>query len=281
MINSMSDTKRAALFSFGAEQFAALHECCEQHGYTPVVYVHTASKRPGRARTGKSAGQLLDSIPADVDFLVPGGVAGLTRALRGYQVDLAVVYGFNWPLPGNLLHSLPHGALNVHPSALPRYRGPAPVHWALRNGDPTIGVTVHRMTEQLDSGPILAQRSGIPLDEEMTQELLWRRVAPVVRDLLGAALDRVAAGDQGEPQDESAATRAGYLEPEFSVVDWSQPAADIHNQVRTHRFMRSGPTAQLDGLQVRILDTRRNPGDGVRVECGDGPLWITNYVSME
>lgn len=281
MINSMSDTLRAALFSFGADQFAALHECCEQHGYAPVAYVHTSAKRPGRARTGKAAGALLDSIPDDVDFLVPGSAAGLTGALRGYQVDLAVVYGFNWPLPADLLRSLPHGALNVHPSSLPRYRGPAPVHWALRNGDPSIGVTVHRMAEQLDAGPILAQRSGIPLDEEMTQELLWERIEPVVRELLGTALDRVAAGDQGEPQDGSAATHAGYLEPGFSVVDWSDRATDIHNQVRTNRFMRRSPTAQLNGQQVRILRTRTTPGDGVRVECGDGPLWITDYASAE
>lgn len=279
----MSATKRAVLFSFGAAQFAALHSACERHGYAPVAYVHTTARRPGQARTGRTAGELLEAIPEDVDLLVPGSTAGLTGALLGYRPEIAVVYGFNWRLPGELLAALPRGALNVHPSLLPGYRGPAPVHRAIRNGDPEIGVTVHRMTERIDSGPVLAQRGGIPLAEDMTQDLLWERIEPVVGDLLDTALTGVGDGVAGDAQDDSLASHAGYLEPEFFVVDWSGRAADIHNQVRTHRFIGPGrgPLAQLDGRQVRVLGTRTTPGQGVRVECGDGPLWITDYVAAE
>jgi methionyl-tRNA formyltransferase len=115
-----------------------------------------------------------------MDLLLPGTAEGLADALGGYRLDLLVVYGFNWKLPASVLRSPRSGVINVHSSLLPRYRGPAPVLWAIRNGDAEIGLTVHRMDEQFDTGPILAQRGGIALEEDVTPQLLWQRVRPVL-----------------------------------------------------------------------------------------------------
>ncbi|SDY05016.1 methionyl-tRNA formyltransferase [Amycolatopsis xylanica] len=263
------------LFSFGPEQFSMLHHTCEAAGYTPVACVYCRSKKPHSptsAEVGEGLGQVLGDIPPGMDLLVPGSSEGLLAGLAGYRPDLFVVYGFSWRLPPEVLRLPRLGVLNIHASALPRYRGPAPVLAALRNGDRTIGVTVHRMNERFDAGPILAQRDGIPLDEDIDAARLWKSLNPIVGDLLTTAL---ALGD-GEPQDETKASYAGFLEPEFSVVDWSRPARVIHNQVRTWRFIGAGlgPVATLDGDRVTLLRTRLEPGEGVEVNCGDGPLWI-------
>lgn len=275
-------TSRAVLFSFGPDHFSVLHKTCEQAGHIPVAYVYCRSKKPRTptsAEVGAGIGQVLGGIPPGMDLLVPGSSDGLLAGLAGYRPDLFVVYGFSWRLPPELLRLPRLGVLNIHASALPKYRGPAPVLAALRNGDRTIGMTVHRMTERFDAGPVLAQRDDIPLEEEVTAEGLWRALNPVVGELLAAALD---LGD-GEPQDEAKASYAGFLEPEFEVVNWSDSARDIHNQVRTWHFIGDGlgPVATLGGAWVRLLRTRLRPGEGVEVECGDGPLWIIDSEPVD
>src|SRR5881227_1115980 len=98
----------------------------------------------GAART---IGQVIEAIPPDIDLLLPGSAEGLGQAFAGYHLDLAVVYGFSWKIPPSVLRMPRFGVINIHSSLLPRYRGPAPVLWAIRNGDPDIGFTVHRMDE--------------------------------------------------------------------------------------------------------------------------------------
>jgi len=263
-----------------------LHSVCEQAGHVPVAYVYGRSMKPRSAVSPNAAGvvgEILDSAPPGMDLLLPGSSQGLAAALPGYRPDLLVVYGFNWRIPQSVLRVPRLGAINVHPSLLPKHRGPAPVLWAIRNGEPDFGVTIHRMDDHFDSGNIIAQQSGIPLDDDPTPERMWLRTEPVIRDLLARALQYVAQGLGGEPQDESQASHEGFLEPEFSRIDWSHRVRDIHNQVRTFRSMRHGcgPVAQIDGRWVKVLRTSIEPGEGVRMECADGPLWIVEAMAAE
>jgi methionyl-tRNA formyltransferase len=277
---------RIALISFGAAEFSILHETCVAAGHRPVVYAFSRSMRPrtsvddGAARTIE---QVIGVMPADIDLLLPGSAEGLGQAFAGYHLDLAVVYGFSWKIPPAVLRMPRFGVVNIHSSLLPRYRGPAPVLWAIRNGDPDIGFTVHRMDEDFDTGPILAQQGGIPLDDDITPARLRSRAEPVIRELLTTALDGVARNDPGRPQGEAGASYAGFLEPEFFVVDWSSPAADIHHQVRTFRFMGAGrgPVARVRDRWLKVLRTRLTEGDGLRVECADGPIWIVESAPGE
>lgn len=162
---------RVALATFGTEEFAALHASCVAAGHEPVAYVYCRSMKP-KSRTDTHAaavaGRLLEALPPGMDLLLPGTAEGLADALGGYRLDLLVVYGFNWRLPAAVLRTPRSGVINIHSSLLPKYRGPAPVLWAIRNGDAEIGLTVHRMDEQFDTGPILAQRGGIR----------WMRTSP-------------------------------------------------------------------------------------------------------
>lgn len=277
---------RVALATFGADEFAALHSVCVAAGHEPVAYVYCRSMKP-RSRTDAHAaavaGRLLEALPAGMDLLLPGTAEGLAEALRGYRLDLLVVYGFNWRLPASVLRTPRSGAINVHSSLLPRYRGPAPVLWAIRNGDAEIGLTVHRMDERFDTGPILVQRGGIPLDEDVTPQRLWQRVSPVLGEVLTVALDRVTTGSPGVPQDDAVASYAGFVEPEFSMVDWSRTSAQVHNQVRMFAFMgpAHAPVAEVGDRRLKVLRTRREPADGIRVECADGPIWIVESALAE
>jgi len=270
---------RVALATFGVEEFALLHAACLEAGHAPVAYVHCRSMKPNSgtdAQAATAAGQIIEALPPGMDLLLPGTAEGLAAALAGYRLDLLVVYGFNWKLPTSVLGTPRFGVVNVHTSLLPRYRGPAPVLWEIRNGDREIGMTVHRMDERFDTGPILTQRGGIPLDEDVTPQLLWPRIRPVLRDLLTAALDMVASQNPGTPQDDSEASSAGFLEPEFSVVDWSRTAHEVHNQVRMFAFMGRdhAPVARVGEQWLAVLRTRLEPADGIRVECADAPIWI-------
>lgn len=282
----LDDAMRIVLASLNPEGFALLHSTCEAAGHTPIAYVCSRSARPRQPADPYAAvtvSRLLGRLPPGVDLLLPADPEGLGQALAGYRADLLVIYGFHWILPPSVLRSLRFGAINVHPSKLPRYRGMAPVHWAIRNGDPEIGVTVHRLDAGVDTGPILAQVDGIPLDDDVTQENVRSRLAPAVREALATALERVVAGDQGEPQRGDAGPRAGWFEPGFSVVDWSQPARSIHNQVRVFRYLRhqAAPLARVDGRWTRLVRTSLSAADGVRVECGDGPIWIVESAPAE
>jgi methionyl-tRNA formyltransferase len=222
----------------------------------------------------------LHEAAQDGDLVMVRSSRWLAGLLRAYEPDLAFCASFPVKIPDDALATPRLGVLNSHPALLPRYRGPNPFGWAIRNGDTSIGMTIHRMVSEYDAGPIYAQGS-IPLatDEELLVEGIprLRELAP---ELVATALARVESGDPGDPQDESRATYAELFEPEYVEVDWSQPALAIHNQTRAWTLaaptngMR-GPIASLRGERVRLLRTRLDDGlGGERVETGDGPLWI-------
>jgi methionyl-tRNA formyltransferase len=220
---------------------------------------------------------IISDLPPGMDLLLPGGTETITSMLSGYEPDLVLVYGFNWRFPREILEVPRLGMLNVHPSALPKYRGPSPVPWAVRNGDPAMGVTVHRMSEKIDAGPILAQADGLRIPDLVTHEDIWQLIRSVLPDLLIHALDRLVRGDQGFPQDENRASYAGFPPADWYNVTWQGARRDIHNQIRVLRFLNGGegPTVSFQGHQVQVHRTSLIPEGGVPIECDDGPLWVS------
>ncbi|MFD5748195.1 methionyl-tRNA formyltransferase [Streptomyces sp. NPDC127033] len=271
---------RVLLISYSAQGFTLLHRVCERAGHVPVAFLHARSLRPGgptRDGAGDVVGEIVDALPDGMDLLIPGRKDMLPHIVEGYRADLIVCYGFPWKLPPAVLRSTRLGAINVHTSMLPKYRGPLPVNWAIRNGDKEIGVSIHWMESAFDSGGILAQEAGIALGDDVVPRLLWEEVDRYIERLLPLALARVVTGSPGTPQEEGAATYAGWMEPEFQRIDWSNGREQIHHQVRAVRFGssgRSGPVATVDGRRLRVLRTSLEPGDGVEVMCGDGPVWL-------
>ncbi|RCG32423.1 methionyl-tRNA formyltransferase [Sphaerisporangium album] len=275
---------RIALISYSADGFTLLREACVKAGHEPIAFAHARTLRqryPTSKDSAESIAAIIRSLPPGSDLLLPGSIDGLADALAGYHPDLILVYGFPWKLSRSILRMAKLGAINVHTSLLPKHRGPLPVHWAVRNGDPEIGVTIHWMDEDFDTGNILAQKGGIPIEEDLVTARLWRDIDAAIGDLLGPALERATTGATGEPQNEAEATYAGWMEPDFMFVDWTSDARSIHNQVRTFRFNLfglRGPFARLNHEWMTVLRTRTEPADGLRMDCADGPIWITEAI---
>ncbi len=177
------------------------------------------------------------------------------NSIRELRPDALVVIAFRI-LPRSLF-TLPRlGAFNVHPSLLPRYRGPAPIRWTLLNGDTETGVTIIQLSEQIDGGGMLAQEKTAILDDENYGEL-HDRLAELGARMLVTTLD---AFDQRVPpplllQDESAVTKAPKLKAEdFSIV-WKNPADTILNQIRA-LSPAPGAVAKSGGLAWKVLRAR-------------------------
>ena len=156
--------------------------------------------------------------------------------------------------------------------------------WAVRNGDDVFGLTWHRMDANYDTGPILAETTVPIEDGDTTIEQIGQKMLPAALDLLPRVFERLEAGDPGDPQTEDGAGWAGAFDQDYASVDWTQPAAAIHDQVRAWYLTFGsakvpGPIAKLDGERVKLVRTSlTDPGDGARaVDCGDGRLWILEY----
>ena len=203
--------------------------------------------------------------------------------LRSLEPELIAVAAYGKLLPVEILDLPRLGCVNVHSSLLPRYRGAAPINWAILNGEDETGVTIMYMAEGMDTGDILAQAgTPIALDENAPQ--LFARLAELGAGLL---VDTVAALEAGTahpvPQDDALATHAPMLSRELSPMDWTRTARQLHDQVRgLHPWPAA--TALLDGVRCKVLCTALSdktageaPGTvlradkrGLKVACGDG-----------
>lgn len=152
--------------------------------------------------------------------------------LRAWAPDLAVVAAYGRILPAPILATPRLGCINVHASLLPRYRGAAPIQWAVLNGDAETGVTIMQMNERMDEGDILLQRAT-PIGADETYGALQERLAEIGAGALRDALDGLAAGTlAATPQDHAAATLAPLIRKEQGAIDWNRPAVEIARAVR-------------------------------------------------
>lgn len=271
---------RVVIASYGAAQFRFLGDTLARMGHVPIAYIASRSMRPSTLSEPDllaAIRAIVTDLPRGMDLLLPGGTRTIGSLLASYRPDVVLVFGFNWRLPRDVLEVPRLGVLNVHPSVLPKYRGPSPVPWAIRNGDAFMGITVHRMTEHIDAGPILAQADDLPIPDEVASEHVWDLTTGALPNLLGEALERVSRGDPGMPQDESMATYAGFPTSDWYRVTWSGGRRDLHNQIRALRFLTSGrgPVVEFQDRTVQVLGTSLNENGSVRIECEDGPLWVT------
>ena len=208
--------------------------------------------------------------------------------VRSLAPELIVVVAYGRILPKDILDVPPLGCVNVHASLLPKYRGSAPINWAMLNGDAETGVSIMYMAEELDAGDVILT-AKTPIDPEEDLPSLWDRLAKVGAEALAEALPLLAAGTAPRtPQDSTQATFAPMLSRELSPIDWTKPVAAIRNQVRG-LIPWPCAAAELAGQRFKIYKTasgaatEKAPGTllnagkkGVEVACGDGQsLWIT------
>ena len=211
------------------------------------------------------------------------------QELASLAPDIVVVAAYGLFIPADILDRPILGCLNVHPSLLPLYRGPAPVASAILSGDAVTGVTVMRVTELMDAGPIVAQQQT-PIGPNDTTGALTERLFQIGADLLVEILPRWQRGEvQAIPQDESRATVTGRLSREDGEIDWTRPASYTARQVRGHDPW-PGSFTRWRGRLLKIIaasETESQPQaaggpghvtplpDGAGIVTGDGVLALS------
>jgi methionyl-tRNA formyltransferase len=152
--------------------------------------------------------------------------------IAALQPDLILSVYYRHMISPKILGLARLGAFNLHGSLLPKYRGRAPINWAVLHGEPRIGMTLHRMVQRADAGPIVDQE-GVDLGPRDTAGQAFRKVLPCARRVLARQIDALLAGTAPEtPQDESQATYFGGRTPEDGRIDWTQTSARIFNLIR-------------------------------------------------
>jgi methionyl-tRNA formyltransferase len=252
-------------------------------GHEPVALM-SMRDHDGRYGNLPDVGELVLSAAPELDVLLPARRSSIAPLLASVEPDLVVCMGFPWKIPPDALAVPRLGWLNGHPSLLPRHRGPLPVAWAIREGEEEIGITFHRMDADLDTGPILSQRP-YPLGELQPPDTFYPELGQVVGEALAEALERLAAGDEGDPQEEGGSYESFFAE-EDAWLDLSRPAAEVHRLAWAWRYAMAlggtrGALLELDGTPVRVLATSLDEVEGARrLECGDGPLWVVETEEL-
>ena len=196
------------------------------------------------------------------------------EALSGLQPDLFVVVAYGQILPKPVLNIPKYGAVNVHASLLPRYRGAAPIAWAILKGEKVTGVTTMVMDEGMDTGDILLQ-AEVPIGREETCENLHDRLAPLGAQLLSKTIERMKAGDlRAIPQDHSKATYAPPLKKEDGHIHWEREAGEIDRQVRAFNPWPGAFTKWGDRL-LKIY------GGEIRERMAEGKAGVVVWVGSD
>lgn len=260
-----------------------------------VVAVVTQPDRPaGRGRTRRPSPVKVEATGEGIPVLQPERASdpAFMAALTPLGMEISVVVAYGQILKPAVLDLPPVGSFNLHASLLPLLRGAAPINWAIARGFERTGVTVMRMSERMDAGPILHQVEE-PIGADETASDLSARLAEIGAEALVEALALLEAGAITErPQEESQATYAPRIERAHAHVDWTQEAVVVGRLIRALDAVPGAWTVRA-GTEIKVfrpapgpdrkpgvapgtvLEVRgADPSEGMLVACGQGAVWI-------
>jgi len=200
-----------------------------------IIVVVTQPDRPkGRGLKVSISAVKEQALKNDLKLLQPENVKDkvFISEIRSFEPDLIVVVAFGKILPKEILDIPKNGCVNVHASLLPKYRGAAPVQWAILNGEKETGISIFKLAETLDTGDIIAQKK-VSIDEEDTSSTLTSKLFDVGAKLLVETVSSIGKGTiRPIKQNDREASYAPTLKKELGVIDWKQPAKKIHDKIR-------------------------------------------------
>lgn len=276
---------------FGSPEFAlpALKVLIE-HGHDVVTVVTQPDRPKGRGKKIFSTPVKQLASEHGLKVLQPERASSpdSCEAIRGRKPDLFVVVAFGQILKRGLLDIPPHGALNIHASLLPKYRGAAPIQWAILHNESKTGLTAMRMDEGLDTGPILLQEEE-PISEDETFGELHDRLSKLSGPFLARVLDAMKEGRlTDKTQDEKSASYAPKVHREMCQVRWEQDAREVSALIRALDPW-PGAFTSFAGREIKLFSSRVTakewqnavPGriagqseEGLMMETGRGLLQI-------
>ncbi len=255
-----------------------------------VVGLVTHEDNPGEKIWFKTPAEAARARGVPVHTPEKAGTPEWVERIAGMRPDLILSVYYRNMISTRILGLAPLGAFNMHGSLLPRYRGRAPINWAVLHGEPRIGMTLHRMVREPDAGNIVDQE-GVDIGPRDTAEQAFRKVLPCARRVLARQIDALLSGNAPEtPQDSSKATYFGGRKPEDGRIDWSQSSREIFNLIRAVTDPYPGAFTSLGPARLMVWwaepDSPLAPGAKGRpgevlsvaplvVATGDGALELT------
>ncbi|WP_248926448.1 methionyl-tRNA formyltransferase [Paenibacillus hamazuiensis] len=271
-----------------------------EEGYRVVGVVTQPDRPTGRKRVLTPPPVKLEAERHGIPVLQPERIRRpeAIAGLRELQPDLIVTAAYGQILPKAVLEMPQHGCINIHASLLPKYRGGAPIHYAVMNGDPVTGVTIMYMAEGMDTGDMIS-KVEVPIADDDTTGILFERLAAEGAELLKRTLPDLLAGRiVPQPQNEEEAVYSPTIKREDEQIDWTQPAERVYNLVRA-LHPRPGAYTWWNGEVLKLWGcvhpVRPKPGQpasrpradaapgtvlqatdqGIEVMTGSGTLWVT------
>lgn len=247
---------------FGTPDIAAY--CLERlQKIHEIKFVVTGEDKPaGRQRKLQASPVKEIAIAGSIQVLQPSSLLDneFIETLRRKDAEIYVIVAYGKIIPAQVFSIPVYKSINLHPSLLPKYRGAAPMQWALINGESVTGITVQVINERMDAGDILMQKS-ISLGIDTTFEDLYKKVLPEGYALLIETLNRISSGTiSPAPQKESDATFCGKIGRETACINWSKSSLEIHNLVRG-LSPRPCAWSNFRGKNMKILRTGLLQGD--------------------
>ena len=228
-------TARMKIVFFGTPDFAvSTLERLMASRHSVALVVSRPDRPVGRRQVVTPPPVVEKARQLDLDILQPKNLKSpeVDRALAEIEADAVVVVAYGKLIPTSLLEIPRHGFINLHPSLLPRHRGPSPIQWALVCGDRATGVTTMQLDKGMDTGPILLQQR-VAIEDRETAELLAPRLAELGADLIVRTLDELEDGSlTARPQPADGVNETPMLRRNFAKVDWSMPARQLVNRLR-------------------------------------------------
>jgi methionyl-tRNA formyltransferase len=279
---------RCVVFAYHEIGYVCLQELLRAGAQVAAVFTHDDD--PDEQIWFRSVRQLAEAHQVPVHAPASVNIPEWVARIAACQPDFIFSFYYRKLLCNDILAAARRGALNLHGSLLPKYRGRCPVNWVLIHGERESGVTLHYMVEQPDRGDIVAQRA-VPIADDDTALTLFHKLTAAAALLMRELYPQLCAGTAPRvPQDQSRASYFGGRRPEDGRIDWSQPARVVFNLVRAVTHPYPGAFTAWQGRMLYVWETRLAPaletprtapgtiltaGPDVVVQTGDGVVQLT------
>ncbi|MFH1671603.1 MAG: methionyl-tRNA formyltransferase [Candidatus Portnoybacteria bacterium] len=281
----------------GTPQFGAVVlKRLAETDFKPSLVLTAPDKPIGRKQIMTPSEVKIEAERNKIPVLQPEQLKNALKDLRELAPDLIIVAAYGYILPKEILDIPKYGCLNIHPSLLPKYRGPSPIQWAILKGEEKTGVTLMKMAEGIDSGPIISQEETEIRDKE-TADQLHLRLAELGADLLIEAIPLFIQGKiKPKEQEEKEVSFSKILKREYGQIDWKEPAKNIERKVRAFTSWPGTYSIwnekKIKIIKVRIMNNPNNvtyptgkvlvvPQNEIGIQCGDGNFLVVEKLQLE
>ena len=270
-------------------------EALVEAGHEVVAVVTQPDKPKGRGKEMQQTPVKACAVKHNIEVFQPIKIKTpeAVEVLKGYEADLFVVAAFGQILSKEILDMPKYGCVNIHASLLPKYRGAAPIQWAILDGEKETGVTIMQMNEGLDTGDMLT-KVVVPIEDTDTGESLFDKLAEAGAKLLIETIPQIEAGTlEPEPQDDSLSTYAKMIKKEMGLIDWKREALVLERLVRGMNSWPSaythfnGKTLKVWEAAVEVSESKAAPGsvvevtkDSIKVQTGQNWL-VLKQIQLE